>query len=149
MQYFGDKRALTLVVLLIGSISAAPFGFPASGNGLWYNSTGTIWSRHFLPVGNGFLAATTPGGTIQETTQLNIESLWSGGPFADTVCGLRSDSDLNETIVIKTYNGGNKQPDERSAMVEAMREYRQAIFDASNGTITSELWLHSLMIRTN
>jgi alpha-L-fucosidase 2 len=27
-----------------------------------------------------------PGGTTQETTQLNIESLWSGGPFADSVC---------------------------------------------------------------
>lgn len=26
-----------------------------------------------------------PGGTVQETTQLNIESLWSGGPFADPV----------------------------------------------------------------
>jgi len=28
------------------------------------------------------------GGTIQETTQLNIESLWSGGPFADPVCSV-------------------------------------------------------------
>lgn len=26
-----------------------------------------------------------PGGTIQEVTQLNIESLWSGGPFQDPV----------------------------------------------------------------
>lgn len=29
--------------------------------------------------------AMTPGGTAQETVQLNIESLWSGGPFADPV----------------------------------------------------------------
>lgn len=29
-----------------------------------------------------------PGQTSQEITQLNIESLWSGGPFADPV-GLR------------------------------------------------------------
>lgn len=27
----------------------------------------------------------TPGGTTQEITQLNIESLWSGGPFDDPV----------------------------------------------------------------
>lgn len=27
-----------------------------------------------------------PGETTLETTQLNIESLWSGGPFADPVC---------------------------------------------------------------
>ena len=26
-----------------------------------------------------------PGGTSQESTQLNIESLWSGGPFQDPV----------------------------------------------------------------
>jgi len=29
--------------------------------------------------------AMLPGGTTQETTQLNIESLWTGGPFADPV----------------------------------------------------------------
>jgi len=29
--------------------------------------------------------AMLPGGTIQEVTQLNIESLWSGGPFQDPV----------------------------------------------------------------
>ncbi len=28
----------------------------------------------------------SPGGTRVEVTQLNIESLWSGGPFADPVC---------------------------------------------------------------
>lgn len=27
----------------------------------------------------------TPGGTTFEATQLNIESLWSGGPFQDPV----------------------------------------------------------------
>lgn len=79
------KIVLFLCVLSLSKAIAAPNGFPKSGNGLWYNSSGTIWSRHFLPVGNGFLAATTPGGSIQETTQLNIESLWSGGPFSDLV----------------------------------------------------------------
>lgn len=55
----------------------------------------------YLPIGNGYLAgavifirsvdcysyhiAMTPGGTTYEETQLNIESLWSGGPFADPV----------------------------------------------------------------
>ena len=62
-----------------------PNGFPSSGNGLWYTSAGAIWSRDYLPVGNGYLGAMTPGGTAQEITQLNIESLWSGGPMADPV----------------------------------------------------------------
>jgi hypothetical protein len=36
-----------------------------------------IFSEYYL--------AMTPGGTTYETTQLNIESLWTGGPFADPV----------------------------------------------------------------
>ena len=87
MRYLGGVGVLTSVLAFLDVARSAPSGFPASGNGLWYNGTGTIWSRHFLPLGNGFLAATTPGGTTQETTQLNIESLWSGGPFADPVRG--------------------------------------------------------------
>ena len=84
-----DTMARKISAILIAggaaSVLAAPPGFPASGNGLWYTEPGTIWSRHSLPIGNGFLGAMTPGGTQQEATQLNIESLWSGGPFADPV----------------------------------------------------------------
>ncbi|KAH8109494.1 glycoside hydrolase family 95 protein [Phellopilus nigrolimitatus] len=78
--------------------SAAPPGFPSSGNGLWYTEPGVIW----------------------KSTQLNIESLWSGGPFADP-----------------SYNGGNKQPDEQAAMAEAMQTIRQNIFESSDGTINN------------
>lgn len=77
--------SLLSVLLLAGPALSAPQGFPASGNGLWYTSPGSIWSRHNLPIGNGFLAATTPGGVGFESTQINIESLWSGGPFSDPV----------------------------------------------------------------
>ncbi|KAJ7103723.1 glycoside hydrolase family 95 protein [Mycena epipterygia] len=97
---------------------AAPPGFPASGNGLWYSAPGVIWSRDYLPVGNGFLAAMTPGGAAQEITQLNIESLWAGGPFQDP-----------------TYNGGNKQPSEQAAMATAMQQYREGIFQSPTGDI--------------
>lgn len=38
------------------------------------------------------MIAMIPGGTTYETTQLNIESLWSGGPFSDPVS-----SDLNKS----------------------------------------------------
>ncbi|KAJ8514372.1 hypothetical protein ONZ45_g8082 [Pleurotus djamor] len=58
------------------------------------------------------------GGTAQEVTQLNIESLWSGGPFADS-----------------TYNGGNKQPYEQASMVQAMQSVRQSIFQSPDGQI--------------
>ncbi|KAF9479522.1 hypothetical protein BDN70DRAFT_983597 [Pholiota conissans] len=90
-------------------IAAAPSGFPKTGNGLWYTQPGRVWSREWLPVGNGFLAT-------QETSQLNIESLWSGGPFADP-----------------TYNGGNKQPSEQAATAQSMHQIRAAVFQSPTG----------------
>jgi len=35
---------------------AAPPGFPASGNGLWFTSPSDGWSKTYLPIGNGYLA---------------------------------------------------------------------------------------------
>uniref|UniRef100_A0A8H8CIZ1 Glycoside hydrolase family 95 protein n=1 Tax=Psilocybe cubensis TaxID=181762 RepID=A0A8H8CIZ1_PSICU len=96
----------------------APPSFPKTGNGLWYTQPGNAWAREWLPIGNGFLAAMLPGGTVQEATQLNIESLWSGGPFADP-----------------SYNGGNKQPSERAAMAQLMQNIRQTIFESPTGDI--------------
>ncbi|KAF8811090.1 glycoside hydrolase family 95 protein [Phlegmacium glaucopus] len=103
---------------LLRSSMTAPQAFPASGNGLWYTQPGNVWARDFLPVGNGYLAAMVPGGVTQETTQLNIESLWSGGPFADP-----------------SYNGGNKQPSEQGATAQIMHEIRQTIFQSPTGDI--------------
>ncbi|KAJ7472265.1 glycoside hydrolase family 95 protein [Mycena galericulata] len=108
----------TVLAALVSVAVAAPSGFPASGNGLWYTTPGAIWSLDFLPVGNGYLAAMTPGGAAQEITQLNIESLWAGGPFQDP-----------------TYNGGNHLPNETVAMAEAMQQYREAIWKSPTGDI--------------
>ncbi|KAL9709537.1 hypothetical protein Ac2012v2_007276 [Leucoagaricus gongylophorus] len=74
-------RVLLGLLQLFLVAKCTPPGFPSSGNGLWYKEPGMIWSRDWLPVGNGYLAVTTPGGTNYEATQLNIESLWSGGPL--------------------------------------------------------------------
>ncbi|KAF8234511.1 glycoside hydrolase family 95 protein [Tricholoma matsutake] len=114
---------------------SAPSGFPASGNGLWFTKPADPWASEWLPVGNGYLAgdhintcflflgaenwqAMVPGGTFSEVTQLNIESLWSGGPFAEP-----------------SYNGGNKQPSEQFSTAEAMKNIRQTIFQNSTGEI--------------
>ncbi|KAL0958844.1 hypothetical protein HGRIS_014163 [Hohenbuehelia grisea] len=112
------RLLLTITPWLAPRANSAPAGFPVSGNGLWYEKPGSVWSREFLPVGNGFLAAMTPGGTMQEITQLNIESLWSGGPSADP-----------------SYNGGNKQPSEQTAMSQAMQQIRKTIIESPNGEI--------------
>ncbi|KAF8908099.1 glycoside hydrolase family 95 protein [Gymnopilus junonius] len=116
-SFFSIQLAQLLFVLFRPTASA-PSGFPKSGNGLWYNQTGDVWSREWLPVGNGYLGATVPGGTVLETTQLNIESLWSGGPFADP-----------------TYNGGNKQPSEQAETAGIMQTFRKWIFQNVTGDI--------------
>lgn len=108
---------LLLAVLPSLGVSTAPPGFPATGNGLWFTSPAPVWAQYF-PVGNGYLAAMTPGGTTEEFLQLNIESLWAGGPFADP-----------------SYNGGNQQPDQRAAMAQAMQQIRQSIFQSPTGDI--------------
>ncbi|KAL1739406.1 glycosyl hydrolase family 65, N-terminal domain-containing protein, partial [Schizophyllum fasciatum] len=118
------QRAFLLATQLLAATQAtrgAPNGFPQSGNGLWYNAPGVYWGRDFLPVGNGYLAAMTPGGTTVETTQLNIESLWSGGPFQNS-----------------SYNGGNKLPSDRHATQEAMDRIRRDIFSNETGTVGSD-----------
>jgi len=77
-----------------------------------------------------------PGETTQETTQLNIESLWSGGPFADPVCS-RLHSPTPWLIGLQSYNGGNKQPSEQAATAQIMQEIRQKIFQSPAGDIDS------------
>ncbi|KAE9402567.1 glycoside hydrolase family 95 protein [Gymnopus androsaceus JB14] len=112
--------ASTILPVAVISSSTPPAAFPASGNGLWYNTTGdvtgTLWSTTFLPIGNGYLAAMTPGGMEIEALQLNIESLWAGGPFQDP-----------------TYNGGNKLPNETTATHLALEGIRASIFANATG----------------
>lgn len=106
------------IVTYVSLIPSAPPGFPSSGNGLWYTAPGTVWVQEFLPIGNGYLGAMLPGGTSQEVTQLNIESLWSGGPFQDP-----------------SYNGGNHLPSQQSKIASKMQNIREAIFSSHTGTI--------------
>lgn len=119
IQLWLNQISCVLSISICASvIRIAPSGFPASGNGLWYTSPGTKWSKDLLPVGNGHLAAMLPGGTTQESIQLNIESLWSGGPFQDS-----------------TYNGGNNLRSQRTQLAEDMQRIRQNIFSSPSGTI--------------
>jgi hypothetical protein len=85
----------------------------------------------------------TPGGTTQETLQLNIETLWSGGPFADPVSSsFPAQKDFTQPLVVQNYNGGNKQPSERDTMAQAMKDIRQRIFQSPTGDIDSEYVLY-------
>ncbi|KAF8749875.1 Glycoside hydrolase family 95 protein [Rhizoctonia solani] len=95
-----------------------PPGFPTSGNGLWYSEPAVNWSTQYLPIGNGYLAAAISGNPASDRIQLNIESLWSGGPFQNS-----------------SYNGGNHQPSEQRYLAAQVSRIRNGIFASPNGTI--------------
>ncbi|KAF8754742.1 Glycosyl hydrolase family 65, N-terminal domain [Rhizoctonia solani] len=95
-----------------------PPGFPTSGNGLWYSEPAVNWSTQYLPIGNGYLAAAISGNPASDRIQLNIESLWSGGPFQNS-----------------SYNGGNHQPSEQGYLAAQVSRIRNGIFASPNGTI--------------
>ncbi|CAE6463560.1 unnamed protein product [Rhizoctonia solani] len=104
--------------LLISSTVAlaVPNGFPQSGNGLWYKEPGVNWATQYLPIGNGYLGAMVNGDPVSDRLQLNIESLWSGGPFANA-----------------SYNGGNHQKPESGYLATQLAKIRDTIFTTSNG----------------
>ncbi|KEP47282.1 glycoside hydrolase family 95 protein [Rhizoctonia solani 123E] len=107
----------TLSLLLsVTTVITAPDGFPKTGNGLWYNEPGVNWTTQYLPIGNGYLGAMINGNPVSDRLQLNIESLWSGGPFANS-----------------SYNGGNHQESESSYLATQLAKIRGAIFSTSNG----------------
>lgn len=84
--------------------------------------------------------AMLPGGTSQESTQLNIESLWSGGPFQDPVCGPALHLKVINSSP-QSYNGGNSLPSQHSQLAQDMQRIRQTIFSSSSGTIDSTITL--------
>lgn len=80
----------------------------ASAKSLWSSSPASNASdiiRHAYPIGNGRLAALGFGEAGSEKLTLNRDSLWSGGPFANT-----------------SYNGGNPS-EERYSHLEGIRNW--------------------------
>ncbi|TDL26309.1 glycoside hydrolase family 95 protein [Rickenella mellea] len=116
------KTVLPILAVLVQAIGtfSAPAGFPSSGNGLWYTTQGNVWGRSYLLIGNGYLGASSSGGTTTEAIFLNIESLWQGGPFQDP-----------------TYNGGNKAPSTAAANAKTLASVRQTIL--TNGTASGSV----------
>lgn len=65
----------------LASSSAAQPGADAITNTmLWYDSPASQWTEA-LPIGNGRLGAMVFGGVKRERLQLNVDTLWSGGPY--------------------------------------------------------------------
>lgn len=102
----------TLFTLLLGAVSLARAkqlwtGIPAPFDGIL---------RQTYPIGNGKLAAMPFGNPGNETLGLNLDSLWTGGPF-------ESDS----------YTGGNPSTE----VFSALPGIRGWIFENSTGNVSS------------
>ncbi|KAG8789221.1 hypothetical protein FRC12_013755 [Ceratobasidium sp. 428] len=109
-----------LQLFRILAVNAVPTGFPASGNGLWFDQPAVNWTTQYLPIGNGYLGAMVNGNPSSDRIQLNIESLWTGGPFQNA-----------------SYNGGNHPSSEASYLAAELARIRQTIFTSGNGTIAN------------
>ncbi len=73
------KNKLILLSLASFFLSACAKEEKSQELKLWYNQPATIWEEA-LPLGNGRIGAMVFGHPLQETYQLNEETLWSGGP---------------------------------------------------------------------
>lgn len=86
--------------------------------------------------------AMLPGGTSQESTQLNIESLWSGGPFQDPVRVQTFRLEAIKLMIVcasQLYNGGNSPLSQHTQLAQDMQSIRQNIFSSPSGTIDSAI----------
>ncbi|KAI5785794.1 glycosyl hydrolase family 65, N-terminal domain-containing protein [Geopyxis carbonaria] len=90
----------------------------AQGSKLWYKSPAAYWTSYSLPIGNGRLAASTFGGVADDVQTLNLDSLWTGGPFASA-----------------SYNGGNPA----TSKFSEMEKLQQVIWANGTGDATAIL----------
>ncbi|KAM3579897.1 hypothetical protein VKS41_007618 [Umbelopsis sp. WA50703] len=99
------------------TISGAQTPPSTADNIIWYNNaSGTEWITQGLPIGNGFQAATVFSGVESDGYELNIDSLWTGGPFENA-----------------SYTGNNAPLSEKAAKAAGVAAVRQDIW--KNGQI--------------
>lgn len=71
--------------------------------------------RTAYPLGNGRLGALSHGAPFSEVLTLNVDSLWSGGPFE-----------------VSNYTGGNPE----TSVAESLSGIREWIFDKGTGNVS-------------
>jgi alpha-L-fucosidase 2 len=82
MRPFSRRRflAATAGASLLGRAAGARAGAPGARQRLWYDRPAATWNEA-LPLGNGALGAMLFGRVAQERVQLNVDTLWAGGPY--------------------------------------------------------------------
>lgn len=108
----GPTPRAAAVLLLLSHIIP-----PAHPKSLWSthpaNSSDII--RTAFPLGNGRLGALHHGAPLAETLTLNVDSLWSGGPFE-----------------VSNYTGGNPEAAVPGSSLDGIREF---IFENGTGAV--------------
>ncbi|KAI8716160.1 Glyco-hyd-65N-2 domain-containing protein [Fusarium sp. LHS14.1] len=105
-------------------VSLIPLLGGADAKSIWSSSPGTygVDDNYILksgyPVGNGVLAGTHFGKPGHEKVVINVDSLWSGGPFENSA-----------------YTGSNPATNKSTAL-PGIREY---IFDHGTGNVSALL----------
>ncbi|KAJ5131973.1 Six-hairpin glycosidase-like protein [Penicillium atrosanguineum] len=107
-----------MIILLLFYI--LDFGDLAAAKWLWSNSPVNISEieRTAYPLGNGRMGLLPAGNPGSESININIDSLWTGGPFEN-----------------KTYSGGNPAQD-RSQFLPGIRD---EIFQNGTGNVNALL----------
>jgi len=93
MSYFSFPNIAASVLVLCVAFAASPGAPPACGQeipsgpmSLWYKQPvptgkgGHVAWDHGMPIGNGRLGGMVFGQIANERIQLNVDTLWSGGP---------------------------------------------------------------------
>jgi len=82
-------------------------------NQSYYNKVNPdkAWEQYALPLGNGFLGAMIYGGAARERVQLNLHSLWTGGPGSPGWTSHQNKPDTHKTLseIQKTLIAGDKK----------------------------------------
>lgn len=96
------------------------FGDLAAAKWLWSNfpANVSVIEKTAYPLGNGRMGLLPAGNPGSESININIDSLWTGGPFEN-----------------KTYSGGNP-PQDRSQFLPGIRE---EIFQNGTGDVSALL----------
>ncbi|MDO9634275.1 MAG: glycoside hydrolase family 95 protein [Paludibacter sp.] len=74
------KHLLPRSIVLLLCFRLITYGSTSSSLKTQYNSPATVWEREALPIGNGFIGAMLFGDVYTDVIQINVHSLWSGGP---------------------------------------------------------------------
>jgi alpha-L-fucosidase 2 len=86
IKSLGVSSLLAIGVFLFPPTASAQIQFigqasaPVEPLSLWYRQPAGLWTEA-LPVGNGRLGAMVFGGVNREHLQLNLDTLWAGGPY--------------------------------------------------------------------